>query len=408
VNPITRRQMLLFAAGTLSGAVDVARAEASDLARQPGELPQGTLGSAELLAIDGKVPLIKRTHRPPNLETPLRYFRSVITPNRAFFVRYHHAAIARPGAGEWRLTVGGEGAARHASFSLSDLKSRFPAAEVTAVCLCSGNRRGLFQPHVPGIQWGPGAMGNATWRGVRLKDLLDHVGLRKEALEVAFDGADSALLSGPDFVKSIPVWKALEEHALVAYSMNGEPLPHWHGFPARLVVPGWTATYWVKHLVHIGVLTSPSASFWMKSGYRIPANRFAVTERFVTQEAAGTTPITEIIVNSLIVEPGHGTRIARNRSIRVAGIAWDGGAGIARVECSRDGGRSWMAAELGESLGRFSFRPWQFQLTPRELGALELQVRATNPAGLTQPSEPIANPAGYHHNIVQRILLEVA
>jgi DMSO/TMAO reductase YedYZ molybdopterin-dependent catalytic subunit len=400
---IARRQVIVGGIGALAGA-----AMASELERQPANLPAGTRASAELARIDGKLPLIKRSWRPPNFETPLRYFTDPITRNDAFFVRYHGAAIPQVGAADWRLSVGGAGAVSEASFSLDELRRRFPLVEVTAICLCSGNRRGMFEPHVPGIQWGPGAMGNARWTGVRLRDVLLAVGVRKEALEVGVDGADSALLTGPDFVKSIPVWKALEEDALIALQMNGEPLPHWNGFPARLVVPGWTATYWVKHLTRIEILTQPSAGFWMKTGYRIPSNRFPVTERFISQETGGTTPITEIVVNSLIVEPPQGTRVAHGREVEARGIAWDGGSGIARVEYSVDEGRAWFAADLGQDLGRFSFRPWMVRFTPRERGPLTLQVRAQNRQGVSQPDELIRNPAGYHHNLVQRLGLEVA
>ena len=144
----------------------------------------------------------------------------------------------------WKLKVGGEGANGTAELSLDDLK-RLPAAEVTAVCQCSGNRRGLFSPHVAGVQWGYGAMGCARWRGARLKDVLGKVGLKSEAVEIVFDGQDGAIVpKTPDFVKSVPVAKAIDENALVAYEMNGAPLPHWNGFPARIVIPGWTATYW--------------------------------------------------------------------------------------------------------------------------------------------------------------------
>ncbi|HKZ73259.1 MAG TPA: molybdopterin-dependent oxidoreductase [Steroidobacteraceae bacterium] len=406
---IARRQVIAAGIGSLAAAfaTRVRAGVPPELGQQPPNLPEGARTSAELVRIDGKLPLIKRTYRPPNFETPLKYFAEPITRNDAFFVRYHAAAIPEVNAGDWRLTVAGDGASAQASFSLAELQQRFTQVDVTAVCLCSGNRRGMFEPHVPGIQWGPGAMGNARWSGVRLRDVLNAVGVRKEALEVSFDGADSALLTGPDFVKSIPLWKALEADALIAFGMNGEPLPHWNGFPARLVVPGWTATYWVKHLARIDVLTQPSASFWMRTGYRIPANRFPVTERFVSQEAGGTTPITEIAVSSLIVEPADGMRLAAGRGLEVRGIAWDGGAGIARVEYSLDGGATWRRADLGADFGRFSFRPWKIGLSPRERGPLALQVRATNRLGVSQPEELIRNPAGYHHNIIQRIVIEV-
>jgi DMSO/TMAO reductase YedYZ molybdopterin-dependent catalytic subunit len=406
---LSRRRLITAAAGTLASAIGVrtVAAPVPELPRQPAALPQGTLESAELVAIAGKRPLIKRTWRPPNFETPLAYFRQPLTPNDAFFVRYHFSAIPEISVQPWRLTVGGDGANHPEQFSLEDLRRRFRHEERTAICLCSGNRRGLFQPHVPGVQWGPGAMGNATWRGVRLRDVLNAVGVRTAAIEVTFDGADSALLGGPDFVKSIPAWKALENDALIAFEMNGTPLPHWNGFPARLVVPGWTATYWVKHLVRIDVLTQPSTSFWMKTGYRIPSDRFPVVERFVSQETGGTTPITDIAVNSLIVQPARGARVRTGSDLEVSGLAWDGGAGIASVEYSRDGARSWMAATLGEHLGRFAFRPWRFNVPARERGTLELHVRATNLVGVSQPAELIANPAGYHHNVIQRVAVEV-
>ncbi len=406
---VSRRRVVATGIGSIAAAyVKRILAELpADLGRQPANLPSGARTSAQLVALDGKRPLIKRTYRPPNFETPLRYFAEPITRNDAFFVRYHSAAIPEVDAATWRLRVAGDGANGNASFSLADLKRRFERVETTAVCQCSGNRRGMFEPHVPGIQWGPGAMGNAKWSGVRLRDVLTAVGVRREALEVGFDGADSALLTGPDFVKSIPLWKALEEEALIAFEMNGEPLPHWNGFPARLVVPGWTATYWIKHLERIEVLTEPSAGFWMKTAYRIPANRFPVIERFTSQEAGGTTPITEIAVNSLVVEPAEGTRVAAGRMLEVKGIAWDGGAGIARVEYSLDGGVGWRSAELEGGLGRFSFCPWKVSFTPRVRGPLLLQVRATNRLGASQPQELIRNPAGYHHNVVQRLAVEV-
>ena len=192
----------------------------------PAALPEGVRGSAVLDALPGKKPLIKLSYRPPNYETPIEYFRTAITPNDAFFVRYHLSDIPEVDAKTWKLAVGGDGANGTAQITLDDLKA-MPAAEVVAVNQCSGNRRGLFQPHVPGVEWGYGAMGCARWKGARLKDVLDKVGLKKEAIEIVFDGADGPPVDKtPDFVKSIPVWKAIEETTLIAYEMNGAPLPH--------------------------------------------------------------------------------------------------------------------------------------------------------------------------------------
>ena len=366
-------------------------------------LTAGTRDSAEWLTVAGKQPLIKRSYRPPNLETPRRWFASVMTPNEAFFVRYHHASIPEVALADWRLSLSGPSLEKPLSFSMDELRRRFEPVEVTALCLCSGNRRGLFEPHVMGIQWGRGAMGNARWRGVKLADLLAAGGLRADALEVVLDGSDAALLGGPDYRKSLPVWKANDPNVIVAYEMNGAPLPHWNGFPARLVVPGWTATYWVKHLATLEVVERPFDGFWMKTGYRIPRAKFPVVERFVSQEAETTTPITEIAINTLITAPLRGARFASGRAVVVEGMAWDAGYGIDRVEVSVDGGARWSAATLGADAGRFSLRPWRFEFTPTTAGPRTLLARATNRLGLTQPAAPIANPSGYHHNVVEPI-----
>ena len=209
------------------------------------------------------MPLIKKSWQPPNYETPISYFNDVFTPNDAFYVRYHLSNIPEVAAATWRVKVGGEAAATPLELSLDDLRRNYDSVEIAAVNQCSGNRRGMFEPHVPGVEWGLGAMGNAKWKGVRLRDILAKAGVRKDAVEIVFDGADSAVIPGtPDFVKSIPAWKALDENTLVAYEMNGAPLPHWNGFPARIVVPGWTGTYWMKHVTSINAVTKPFDGFF--------------------------------------------------------------------------------------------------------------------------------------------------
>src|SRR5262244_1278880 len=370
----------------------------------PAALPEGVRSNAMLDALPGKKPLIKLSYRPPNYETPIEYFRTAITPNDAFFVRYHLSNIPEVDVKTWKIVVGGEGANGQAEFTLDDLK-RLPAAEVVAVNLCSGNRRGLFQPHVPGGEWGYGAMGCARWKGARLKDLLDKVGLKKEAIEILFDGADSGVSDKtPDFVKSIPTWKAVEDTTLVAYEMNGAPLPHLNGFPARLIVPGWTGTYWMKHLTSINALTKPLGNFWMASAYRVPVGKFPLVARFISQETAANTPITEMVVNSLITSHADGAKV--RAGTLVGGIAWDGGYGIRAVEVSTNGGNAWMPAKLGDDLGRYAFRAWSYPLTVP--GTLTIMARASNAIGQTQTETLIQNPAGYHHNVIHKVTLNVA
>jgi DMSO/TMAO reductase YedYZ molybdopterin-dependent catalytic subunit len=360
---------------------------------------------ALLDVLPGKKPLIRLSHQPPNYETPIDCFRNAITPNDTFFVRYHLSGIPEIDAKRWKLTVDGDGARGRTELSLGDLKD-LPSVEVTAVNHCSGNRRRLWQPPVTGVQWGYGAMGCARWKGARLKDVLDKAGLRKDALEIVFNGADGAAVDQtPDYLKSLPVWKAIEDTTLIAYEMNGVPLPHWHGFPARLIVPGWTGTYWVKHLTSIMATTKPFDGFWMKSAYRIPIGEFPVVARFISQETAVDTPITEMVVNSLITSPADGAWVKAGAPLAIGGLAWDGGYGIRSVEVSTDGGRFWTDAALGKDFGKYAFRPWSYQFSPQARGRHVVMARATNRIGQTQTSELIQNPAGFHHNVVQALTL---
>jgi len=373
------------------------------------ELPQGVIDAGVLDALPGKQPLIKRTYRPPNYETPVAYFKDVITPNDRFFVRWHLANIPTIEVSAWRLSVGGDGVAQPFELTLDQLQRDFEPVELIAVCQCSGNRRGLSDPHVPGVEWGYGAMGNARWKGARLKDILARAGLKKETVEIAFNGADRATLDAtPNFIKSIPTWRGIDDNTIVAYEMNGAPLPHWNGFPARIVVPGWTATYWVKQVVSIRALTQPLASFWMNTAYRIPKGKFPLVDRFVSQESDTSTPITEMVVNSLITSLTEGQRFAAGAPVAVRGIAWDGGYGIRRVDVSTDEGRTWERAELGADSGRFSFRPWQFTYMPHAKGRVNVMARASNAQGATQTEELIFNAAGYHNNVIQKVGIEIA
>lgn len=371
-------------------------------------LPQGVKDNATLEALPGKAPLIKLAYRPPNYETPLSYFDKPITPNEAFFVRYHHPGIPENiDAETWRLAIGGEGVAKPFQLSLGELQA-MPAVEIVAVLQCAGNRRGLVEPHVPGVQWGYGGMGAAKWTGVRLKDVLDRAGLNKETIEIVFDGADvPSLDTTPKFTKSIPIAKALEDSVILAYGMNDRPLPHYNGYPVRAVVPGWTATYWLKHLTSVTAVTKSLANFWMAKAYRLPSGKFAYAQHFLSQENDATSPITELLVNSLVTAPAIGEKFRRGRKIEVRGLAWDAGYGLSAVEISTDGGKSFSRATLGEDQGRFAFREFFFSFTAGAAGPLTIVANARNKIGQTQASELIANPGGYHHNLSSRVAIEV-
>lgn len=393
---ITRRELIAGSVGSVLLAAARARAMAAVRTTD-----------ADLVALPGKKPLIKRTFRPPNFETPLADLRSPFTANESFFVRYHLGVIPEVDPRTWRLRVGGASAQKKLELSLEELRRDFKPVSLVAVNQCSGYRRGLFTPRAAGVQWTHGAIGNATWTGVRLRDVLRRAGVQRDALEVVFDGADKGLLSTPDFVKSLPVERALDENTLIAFEMNGEALPHWNGAPARLVAPGWTATYWIKHLTDIRIEPHAFDGFWMKSGYRIPTGVFPGA-RFTSQETADTTPVTEILVNSLVTSHSAGAVIARGAPTQLEGWAWDGGSGIAAVEISGDGGRSWRKAALGKDLGRFAWRGFRAPLDTSRAGPLALLVRAAARSGAAQPQRLTPNPSGYHHNVIQTLALEVA
>jgi DMSO/TMAO reductase YedYZ molybdopterin-dependent catalytic subunit len=408
---ITRRTFLKTSAAktAVAGvALSAASRAIADDSVGPATLPSGTLAGSRLLPLPGKRPLIKRTFRPPNYETPIKDLGDPFTANDAFFVRYHLMDIPEVDPVQWRLRVGGDSLSTPLELTLDELKKGFEQVEIAAVCQCAGNRRGLSVPHVPGVEWGYGAMGNAMWTGVRLRDVLNRAGIKAGASEAVFDGADKGVNEKtPDFIKSLPVSKALDENTIVAHSMNGEPLPHWNGFPARLVVPGWAATYWMKHLTSVDVVSTPFAGFWMAKAYRIPKGKFPLIDRFVSQEGETNTPITELVVNSLITNLSDGQKITHGKPLEVRGLAWDGGYGIDRVEISTDGGLQWRPASLGEDHGRFSWRTWSHALKPENRGGMTIMTRASNRAGSSQTFELIWNPAGYHNNVVQRLTLTV-
>ena len=350
--------------------------------------------------------MILLTDRPPQLETPMRYFHELITPNDALFVRWHISPVPTSvDLGAWRLKVGGN-TEKELQLSMDDLKTRFDKVTYTAVIQCSGNSRSFFDPPVAGGEWGNGAMGNITWSGARLKDILNAAGIKAGAVDVVFNGLDGPPLpSVPDFVKSLPLDKATEDDIIVAYEMNGAALPLLNGFPARLIVPGWYATYWVKSLSDITVTAEPFEGFWVKKAYRIPDDPCACVPP--GGKVAKSVPINRMNTRSLIVEPAEGAALAVNRMTELKGIAFSGGYGIRDVLVSTDGGKVWNEARLGKDLGRYAWRQWTYPWHPRKKGKYALMVRATDNNGESQRFEARWNPAGYMRNVVEKVYVTV-
>jgi DMSO/TMAO reductase YedYZ molybdopterin-dependent catalytic subunit len=395
---LVRRDFLVFAgsAATFALLPQKGGAQTIDLPFDNGQRP--------VVAFPQKRPLLLLTPRPPQLETPFAVFDDgVVTPNDAFYVRWHEAGVPQQvDATTHRIAVSGA-VNRTLSLSLADLGG-METIEYLAVNQCSGNGRALSSPRVAGGQWDNGAMGNALWTGVRLRDILDRAGLKPSAKQVQFDGLDGPVFpSTPDFRKSLDLAVAQADDVMVAYAMNGAPLPLLNGYPVRLIVPGWYATYWVKMLSAITVLDHVDDNFWMKSAYRIPDT----PDNSVVPGATGfpTIPINKMRVRSFITNIAEGATLTAG-SQTVRGIAFDGGSGIARVELSSDGGTTWHQATLEHDYGNYSFRRWHATFDAKP-GPQKLAVRATGNDGATQPVKQGWNPSGYLRSTIETYAVTV-
>jgi hypothetical protein len=291
------------------------------------------------------------------------------------------------------------------SLTLADVLA-MPRIEMAAVNQCSGNSRGLFQPRVAGGQWDNGAMGNARWAGVRLRDLLDHAGVKAGAVAVRFNGLDEPVVDGaPDFMKSLDIDHARDGEVMVAFAMNGEQLPLLNGFPLRLIVPGWYSTYWVKTLNDIEVLDAPDTNYWMATAYRIPDTPHASVAP--GQTGFKTVPINRMVPRSFFTNVKSGDRVRSGAMVSLRGIAFGGDRGVAQVEISTDQGQSWQNTSLGRDEGKYSFRQWSTQITAPQSGKLVLQARCTNIQGEGQPAEPNWNGGGFMRNVIESVELSL-
>src|SRR5215469_14886384 len=406
--PLTRRRLLHHgaAAGVAATAMSAAgRVLAAPTVNLP--LPGGPDERDITTAFPQKGAMILQRTRPPMLETPVEVFdQGVFTPNDRFYVRWHWAVIPTSvDVDKFRVNVHGS-VNTPLSLSMKDIMA-LPRIEYAAVNQCSGNSRGLFQPRVAGGQWGNGAMGNALWTGVRLKDVLDRAGVKAGAVQVRFNGLDAPVVpDGPDFIKSLSLDHARDGEVMLAYAMNGEQLPLLNGFPLRLVVPGWFATYWIKMLNDIEVLDGPDTNFWMKTAYTIPDTPHA--DMKPGQANVPMVPINKMVPRSFITNIKPGATLRASAPVPVRGIAFGGDAGVKQVDFSADGGKTWSAARLGNDDGKYAFRLWHAKFTPSAKGDLTLMVRCTNTNGEAQPATANWNPAGFMRNVIESTAVTVA
>jgi DMSO/TMAO reductase YedYZ molybdopterin-dependent catalytic subunit len=341
------------------------------------------------------------------LETPRHYFLEPITTNDAFFVRWHLEGIPNEvDLSTWRLHVQGN-VSTPLELSFTDLMRKFEPVTLVAVNQCSGNSRSRFTPRVAGGQWGNGAMGCARWTGARFRDVLKMAGVKSGSVQVQMEGLERG--KGPqgmpsnEFKKSLDLSDPVLDESIIAYAMNGEPLPMLNGFPVRLIAPGYFATYWVKCLTWLRLLDKPDDNFWMNPAYRVPETlRGTTTPDDVKAGKVKMIPITRMPVRSFIISPDGETKIPAGLPVTIRGTSFSGFGRVVKVEISDSSRGPWHAAKLGEDLGPYAFRTWEIEWRPESPGRYSLAARATDEKGNVQPDEGVWNPGGYLWNKIER------
>ncbi len=359
-------------------------------------LPQG-----QAVDVPGEDGMILRSFRFVDLESPVEYFNSWLTPAPHFFVRNHMHEPSELDADDWRLTIEGE-VEKPFTLKLAEL-SKLETHAVVNTLECAGNGRSLQRPQVPGIQWGKGAVGTARFSGPRLRDVLQRAGVKASGKHVMFRGLDEVPGKVPPFIRSIPIEKALDSDTLLATHMNGAALTKHHGFPARALVPGWIGAASCKWLTEVKVLENEFVGNFMSPGYRFPNQPGKPGEAVKPED---THPLTALNVKSVISGPGDGTNI-RTGKVDVHGAAWAGEADVVKVEVSTDGGATWAPANLGREQARYAWRLWNFEWKAKG-GDYTILSRATDSQGRVQPAAPVWNPSGYLYNAVDQVKVHVA
>ncbi|RQR48561.1 sulfide dehydrogenase [Burkholderia sp. Bp9126] len=404
---IKRRNLLLGAAAFGATSLASLRTVNASTAGVIGT-PTGNTSSFMTSDFPQKGSMILHRTRPPLLETPFEVFdRGVFTPADQFYVRWHLASFPTTiDPATYRLNVHGH-VKKSISLTLNELLTDFDRYEIVAVNQCAGNSRSQFSPRVTGAQWNNGAMGNARWTGVRLKDILEKAGIKEKAQLVRFKGLDKGVIPETrDFMKSLEIDHCLAGEVMVAYAMNGEALPLLNGYPLRLVVPGWYATYWTKMLSDIEVLNTADDNFWTTQAYLIPDTPHASVSP--GEQGFKKIPISKMVPRSFFTNIRDGSIVRASQPVEIRGIAFGGEHALQKVQLSIDDGQTWTPVPLGQDYGKYSFRQWQTIVKFPQPGTRLLMVRAFDSTGQVQP--PIANwnGSGFMRNVIETIHVTVA
>ena len=405
-NPLSRRGFL-----KKSGLATMALAIGSHIPffrnLPAGFIPLAFADTDNKKIIEGKEGLMVLNDRPVNAEPPAHLLDDEFTPKEKHFVRNN----GLPPAGEieadkWKLTVEGE-VHKPLQISLGDLKSTFKHHTYALQLECGGNGRAGYNPPAKGNQWKFGAVACAKYKGVRLGDVLKAAGLKDSAIFTGYYGADIHLSGNPDkeaLSRGTPIAKALEEHTLIAWEMNGEPLPALHGFPLRLVSPGWPGStspkwlnkIWVRDRIHDGMKMSKYRvpKYPVKPGTSVPLEDMAIIE--------------SMPVKSLITNPRTGIQIPNGKNLKIRGHAWAGDRSVREVHVSINFGRTWQKADLKKPVNRYAWQNWDAVIQFPTKGYYEVWARATDSEGEMQPMVvPGWNPSGYINNAMHRIAVTV-
>jgi len=355
----------------------------------------------QTIDMPGEDGMIVRSFRFVDLETPVEYFNTWLTPVPHFFVRNHMHEPAELNSEDWRLTVGGE-VEKPVTLSLAEI-SKIETHAVVNTLECAGNGRSLHRPQVPGVQWGKGAVSTARFSGPLLRDILQRAGVKSTGKHVMFRGLDEVPGKVPPFIRSIPIEKAMDSDTLIATRMNGAPLSKHHGFPARALVPGWVGAASIKWLTEIKVLETEFSGNFMSPAYRFPNQPVKPGD---TVKPEDTHPLTGLSVKSVISGPSDGSNVKAG-TVHMHGVAWAGETDIVKVEISTDGGAAWNAAKLGHEQAHYAWRLWSYEWKTKA-GEYTVLSRATDSQGRIQPTTAVWNPSGYLYNAPDQVRIHVA